>query len=353
MKRCLCAQHKGRLVSYQTLARCKKKRARLESPSSDSDRDSEDHAEEGSRVAEEFAREIVEMVAHGRVGVTGVNEVLKIVNEKYQAHMPGGLKIPKSWYKVRALAVNGEQPVYTIRDLCEVCDFMYAKEDTEVRKCPQCSSSRWKKNGTPSRFAVYFDLGDAVRRKFSSKYLFDNLIEQSQRPKSNKPIRDRFLESAFDGNILHGLPPNPEGVLTLCLSVTADGVEVEENVSYTPVTARILNLDVAVASLFSSILLLGYFPPKVQSYQNLFKPIAQAFASYMPGNRTIQLTCKQTGREIKAHILLAYMVNDLRGAYLPICGRCPPAYVGSCVRCHQKGFRRLGRTILPGAPKLN
>jgi hypothetical protein len=31
------------------------------------------------------------------------------------------------------------------------------------------------------------------------------------------------------------------------------------------------------------------------------------------------------------------------------CGRHPPCYVGSCVKCHVRGVRRLARTVVPGA----
>jgi hypothetical protein len=46
-----------------------------------------------------------------------------------------------------------------------------------------------------------------------------------------------------------------------------DGVEVEKNVSYTPIVGQILNFPPKLRGLLSQIVLFGFLPPKVHAGQ--------------------------------------------------------------------------------------
>ena len=88
---------------------------------------------------------------------------------------------------------------------------------------------------------------------------------------------------------------DPPGEVTLCMAISADGVEIVKNVSYTPCVGKILNLEGGLSNVLSSICLHGYFPPKIQDYNSMFRPIAEQYAKHAPGKEHILVTCAATG----------------------------------------------------------
>lgn len=70
---------------------------------------------------------------------------------------------------------------------------------------------------------------------------------------------------------------------------------------------------------------------------------------HRPGGEPITVRHPRTGVEHRLFLHLVYHVNDIRGVPGVVCGRHPPCYVGSCVKCEVAGIRRLNRTILPSA----
>ena len=117
---------------------------------------------------------------------------------------------------------------------------------------------------------------DLLQRKFSTRIMFDGLKNGPGSVRSSVPLANRELRSAFDGDLLHGLPLNTPGQVTLHTALSADGVEVQKNKSYTPCVAKVLNLEGGLGSFMSSLCLFGYFPPSVKVYNSLFRPIAEA-----------------------------------------------------------------------------
>ena len=142
------------------------------------------------------------------------------------------------------------------------------------------------------------------------------------------------------------IPEIPEAaeVYTIYLSLAADGTEVQKGRSYTPVTSKVLNLGSDLRSMLSNIRLHAIFPPKVQDYNSLFRPVAEELHLYRPGGgHPIRVDS-----ETDEHKLL-HLVNDMRG--VPACcgGHHPPCTIGSCVFCAVIGIHRQSRTVVPGA----
>ena len=147
---------------------------------------------------------------------------------------------------------------------------------------------------------------------------------------------------------VHEIPEGSE-VYTIYISLTADGTEVQKGRSYTPVTSKVLNLGSDLRSMLSNIRLHAIFPPKVNDYNSLFRPIAEEFHRYRPdGGHPIRVD-SETGSSLYIYVHLAYTVNDMRG--VPACcgGHYPPCSVGSCVFCAVAGIHRQSRTVVPGA----
>ena len=93
-------------------------------------------------------------------------------------------------------------------------------------------------------------------------------------------------------------------------------------------------------------------PPKVKSYQNLLRPVAEMFARYAP-DKEIPLTVMDASTELRRRIwlVLLWTVNDIRGVPGATMGRAPPCYIGPCNCCKIPGMRpcKLTRTVMPGA----
>lgn len=136
----------------------------------------------------------------------------------------------------------------------------------------------------------------------------------------------------------------------LYLTQCNDGVEVQEHGSYTPVTAEVLNLPPTIRRLLGSIWFLALFPPHVKSYQDMFKPLVDMYAALHPDGWGVRVWDAHQKRTRTIYVVLAWIVNDIRGVPNTGCGSQPPCYVGSCVWCTVRGVRAHTKTaiILPG-----
>ena len=129
-----------------------------------------------------------------------------------------------------------------------------------------------------------------------------------------------------------------------------DGVEVQKNVTYTPITAKLLNLPSNARGRLSCIWLLGFLPPNVSNYQNMLKPMVEMFAKSAPGEQPIQVYDAHLGRDRDIWTVLSWITNDIRGVPNGTCGRHPPDIIGSCNYCCIKGNNiSPGTTVLVGA----
>jgi hypothetical protein len=215
-----------------------------------------------------YAMEMAELVANSTATVTGMEAMLKATHKRYEKHLPEGISIPTSWYMAKKLACEGKEPKWFTRDFCPDCDHLFDVDETDT-ECPRWTAAsheskdcntRFDKHGTAPRQAYYFDMDDKVTRIFTSKLLSSTIFPPTDMPQPDKPMADRELVSAFDGKILQKMYYESDCKTkdeTLYFACSNDGVEVEKGVSYTPITAKLLNYPTALRGLLSSIWLLG------------------------------------------------------------------------------------------------
>ena len=138
---------------------------------------------------------------------------------------------------------------------------------------------------------------------------------------------------------------------TLYISLTADGTEVQKRpqLSFTPVTSKVLNLSNQLRSRMSNIQLHAVLPESIRDYNSMLRPIAEQLRKHRPGGVPIRVRHPTTGAMIHLFLVLAYTVNDIRG--VPGCtgGSHAPSIEGSCVVCNVRGLRRQNRTIVPSS----
>ena len=138
---------------------------------------------------------------------------------------------------------------------------------------------------------------------------------------------------------------------TLYISLTADGTEVQKRpqLSFTPVTSKVLNLSNQLRSRMSNIQLHAVLPESIRDYNSMLRPVAEQLRKHRPGGVPIRVRHPTTGAMIHLFLVLAYTVNDIRG--VPGCtgGSHAPSIEGSCVVCNVRGLRRQNRTIVPSS----
>ena len=133
-------------------------------------------------------------------------------------------------------------------------------------------------------------------------------------------------------------------------ALTADGVEVVKNVSYTPVILKVLNLPAELRTMMANIRMVAVLPPGVVDYNSVLRPIAADFARHMQkGGTPIITRHPRTNMLLHLFVHLTYTLNDVRGVPTVTCNHHAPCYIGSCVFCKVRGIRRHDRTVLPAA----
>ena len=325
------------------------------------------------RVGREVAIEITELVALNLVKATGADAVVKIYHRKLGEIVPEDVDLPQSWYMCRKEALAGKEPVCFSRQFCHECDYLFMdNEPTDALyepHCPGCEAknarrtNRHKKNPVDLRFtrfdmrgkprvAYYFDVDDKVRRLFADKVSAKEAKWGTARAHPGRSMEHRHLDSAWDGSIMEELFHNctdAEKIHYLYFVHSNDGVEVEKNISYTPLTAKLLNFPPLLRGMLSAIWLLGFLPPHVKNYQNMLLPMVDMFARRAPGEEPVEVFDAHTGEDANKWLVIASLANDIRGVPGATCGRHPPCKVGSCNFCHVEGVRHRRTTVLPGS----
>lgn len=312
----------------------------------ESDSESE---EDGLEVDIKVAKELRDVVARGLATQQGMEAISKIYFGNYAHHLPEGIQMPSSWYRVRTLAGSDQaSPLFYTRDFCPSCDTLYP-EDRAVLECPSqvCKKTdRFNNKGKPVRLAFYFDLEERLQRIFAQKYVAREMRYSSTREVEDVPLSQRELRDVWDGTILHDM----QNILdedTIVLQQSNDGVEVQKNVSYTPVVFKYLNLPPSIRSRFGTMLLLAFFPPRIKNHQAMFRPLVEQLARYQPGRETVSVYDAFQEQVRQLSVVVAPLINDIRGLPHTTMGKAPPAYVGSCNYCMQGGFWHR-RVTLPG-----
>ena len=207
----------------------------------------------GTSAARAFAFEIVDLVARNQLNIQGAEACLKATSKHYQHLLPDDCQIPSTWHRCKKSALDGHEPKYFTRDFCPVCDHLFDAEAND-KVCPfmGCGSARFTRKGKAIRQAFYFDLEDKVRRMYGSVFTATQAAYGTARLAPTDTPQARELTDAWDGAILSSLhhenkDANKEDILYFAQS--NDGVEVQKNISYTPITAKLLNLPVKLRGI--------------------------------------------------------------------------------------------------------
>ena len=207
--------------------------------------------------------------------------------------------------------------------------------------------------GKPIRQAYYFDLEDKVRRTFASKFNAEAMGYGTSQDLPTSSLQNRELRDCWDASIMESQfhrisDENKKSFLYFAQS--HDGVEIQKNVTYTPITAKVLNLPTHARGRLACIWLLGFLPPNVKNYQNMLKPMVEMFAKSAPGKEPIEVFDAHQGTNRKLWTVISWITNDIRGVPNGTCGRHPPSIIGSCNYCCIKGNHiKPGGTVLVGA----
>ena len=373
-KPCMCNLHKGALVPYwqfkSHLAMILKGKLGLWAPvnpdpvefdekvdaavegadSDEGDKNEEGDQHEAPQVETLFASEVTELVARNQVTVTGAEAMLQSTHRIYQPLLTEA-KIPKTWYHCKKMSTEGKEPLFFTRDYCPKCDFLFPV-DAKMELCGRCEQNTRYDGDKPARVAYFFDLADKVTRVFASKYTADLMSYGTKRARPTGRVENRELVDWWDSSIaaelFHDLPDEDKKDY-LYFACSNDGVEVEKKVSYTPVTAKLMNMAADARGMLGSIWLLGFWPPKVKDYQAMLLPVVEMFAKHAPGEEPIDVYDAHLKQRSNKWVVLAQNTNDIRGVTPATCGKAPPSLVGSCNMCMQEGVRHRTTTVLPGA----
>ena len=92
------------------------------------------------------AIEAVELVASGKVTVTGADSMLKCLSRRFNPHLQKDApKIPPSWHLALKMGIDGHEPKFIWRDFCNGTSANRAAHDDYLfpappgeKKCPTC-----------------------------------------------------------------------------------------------------------------------------------------------------------------------------------------------------------------------
>ena len=256
LRPCPCSKHRNTPVKYHIWYRHQRllQTGRLERWDTDKEDDDAVSVEEPADLSEvtsmkpheRFSVEVVELVSRGVVSVTGAGALLKATTHTYDRHLPEDIRIPPSWHMAKKWGVGDHMPIHTKRHFCPTCDFLFPEESaSEV--CPSCKGKKTRyQDGKPARVAIYFSLADKITRMFQLPAMARALVAGTRRQPQSGSVSTRELHDVWDGtlmdNLLKEIDDADPGHLYLFLGQSNDGVEVEKGVTYTPITAKVLNL---------------------------------------------------------------------------------------------------------------
>lgn len=354
-KPCWCVQCEGAFKSHD-VARRHQHRPRYKPLGHNPELENAEEAADDTLPAplQQYCVEVVGEVASGRLCATGADNMIKITNRCYSSELSGEVEFPSSWHTTQKIATAGREPESFTRDFCAGCGWLFP-DDVLTSTCEGCGEDRFDLRGKPNRQAFYFDVKWRVQSLFSTLSMAKRLLPTENFLPTEGEVASHsiVLRDCYQGRIMQRLFRSFDAALLpdiIYLTQCNDGVEVEKNVSYTPCTAEVLNLEPQVRSLLGSIWLLALFPPHVRDYQSMFLPLVNMYKELAPGGRGVKVWDAYQQRTRTIYVVLAWIVNDIRGVPNSSCGSYAPCYVGSCVWCKVRGVKVHRKTaiILPG-----
>lgn len=221
--------------------------------------------------------------------------------------------------------------------------------------CPKCeAATRFLPGAThrPARQCIYYSLEHWVQSLYEVPETADYLIGWQAR--LQEPV-EGTITSPYDSQNLRALYAKhvPPGVLCLPLVQCNDATQIERmsGASITPVLCECLAFPEHLRHIFGNMFLAALMPRRANNDQLMLRPWVETLARYAPGREAIEVTTPD-GTTLHVHVILAHMVNDLRGFPKTIMAKQSPAYFGACIQCNVAGIRctEICTTVYPGVP---
>jgi hypothetical protein len=174
----------------------------------------EEEEEEEKRVPEildGFCMDLVDLVARNQVSVTGMDNVLKVLDKHIRRHLDPEIVdlLPHSMYTLRcqaeeiAGAAAGCKTFY--RHFCNDCGEIFPKNPTaSACSTPSCHGTRYTNQGNPRVKALYYDMRDKLTRLAVNGFLRGFLATPAPPAHDGEAAR-RDLHDVFDGDIINEL----------------------------------------------------------------------------------------------------------------------------------------------------
>ena len=262
--------------------------------------------------------------------------MLKLMHGTLFRYLPREVKIriPYDARALRLIAGTLHSPTYFFRDFCPKDHHMFEELD---QTCPICQrDTRYFRNGTPRRRALYYDIASYITRVLSLPGMLKYQLEWETRVAPAGTYRD-----AVDGSIIRGEGNSRifEQVLDedrkhcLCMSMCTDATTVRTSFSapsMTPITCLPLTLPDHVRKRLTCIYLAAVLPEGAKN-SIFLRPVAEMFAAVAPHT---------AGVLVGGHrfwVCKSWRVDDLAGISSGINAKQYPATNGACIQCKQQG----------------
>jgi hypothetical protein len=163
------------------------------------------------QVLDGFCMDMVDLIARNQVGVTGMDNVLKILTKHIRMHLDPEIQdlLPHSMYALRcqaeeiAGAAAGCRTFY--RHFCYDCGEIFPVNPTACAcSTDGCAGTRYTKQGNPRSKALYYDIRDKLTKLARSGFL-RTFLQTPIPPAHDTEAARHDLHDVYDGDIINDL----------------------------------------------------------------------------------------------------------------------------------------------------
>jgi hypothetical protein len=259
---------------------------------------------------------------------------------------------------------NATEPPHFFRHFCKGTKkdrdhHMFAEDATDT-ECPICEeNTRYDMTGKALREALYYELDDWCKRQCklveTARWIY-KWRDEVKRTRERK-------EWCWDGSILNGgaswlfehvEPDEDVIVLAGCCDATVLSHGMKTNI--TPFVFDNLCLPDWMRKAFDTKYVGALFPDGMKPTQITMLPLVEMIARRQPGPRGEPLEVEVARLDEDpvtrlARVIVAWLINDLKGYAGPMLAFQHPALKGSCHTCMQFCIRiaELNLVVMPGA----
>jgi hypothetical protein len=254
----------------------------------------------------EFCQELVDLISRNVVKQTGACAMNKLYMAKF-GHLVfprkcTSVSLPTNMHSIKVKA-GQENSKTTMPIICPRNDHIVYAPDCAPAVCP-CGEPLFDADGRPFRTMLCFDVLDRITRIWAIPRLAEALHYVTTRETGDG--------DAWDGSVLCDTPME-ERLNSVHVALTADATELADQVSYTPVVLRWLQLPPWLRHLFAGILLWAVFPSSVKNYKALYTYLLKMVAHALPGGTGFHVWDSWSQKQRLLHLRLGFNCDDSRG----------------------------------------